>query len=345
MLLPDDLEEFLNIEPREQGSAELLFSTTKAYLRSIETAGYATQYTNYLRGIVTHYLRSLNVPESTAIQNGLLEPTKSIGEIDHEPLSIARASEHISDFQEALLQLTKRTSSKRKSPISDTLLGALLSGRSEEGTLFAPEIKAELDNRLAKIHSDVIEAYGRRDAFQERFEGLSLGGFFQPSTSNKAKATQLILEAIKYVKEDGLLSEKTKKEIIVHLETAISELESPTSSGTAIFGKIKEAVCILGALGSLAGGVTGVLALNQAKAKLEEASQVIEDTSININYQTTCNIFQSEVNLEIKSGNLLVEPATPKLLAPAQTIELESNPQVNRENEGNTEDKSTQDQS
>lgn len=195
---------------------------------------------------------------------------------------------------------------------------------TKEGTLLAPETKAELDNRLAKIHSDVIEAYGRRDAFQERSESLSLGGFFDPSTSNKLKATQLISEAIKCVKESELLSEKTKKEIIIHLETAIEEFEKPTSNGSTIFGKLKEAVFILGALGSLAGGVTGVLALNQAKEKLEEASQVIGDTSININYQTICDIFQSETNIEIRPESILVERTQPKSLAPAQTIEPEA---------------------
>lgn len=122
MLLPDDLEEFLSIEPRREGSAELLFSTTKAYLSSIEMVGYTTQYTNYLEGIITHYLRALNVPERIDTNDGrILKPTKSLGEIDREPISIERASEHISDFQEALLQLTKRTLPKKRTPISDTL--------------------------------------------------------------------------------------------------------------------------------------------------------------------------------------------------------------------------------
>lgn len=61
-------------------------------------------------------------------------------------------------------------------------------------------------------------------------------------------------------------------------------------------------------MGSLAIGIKGADTIGLAKQKIEEAVMVIDQTSVNINYNTMNHIF------DIDEGNLMIDSPSPKLL-------------------------------
>ena len=115
---------------------------------------------------------------------------------------------------------------------------------------------------------------------------LDLFDFYLPDISNKQQAHQLIDETIDLIQNDYTLSAAARKKIISYLKDALAELENPRTNWPNYFGKIKEIIIILGAVGSIVGGQC---ALNEAKSKLEQATEVIEKTCININYIALTN--------------------------------------------------------
>ena len=104
-------------------------------------------------------------------------------------------------------------------------------------------------------------------------------------------------------------SDNAKKSIIEYINKALLEFDKPDSNWTIIFGKLRETIFVLGALGSLAGGITGTVSLNDAKLKLEQATTIIEKSSININYKNIDKLFNinNDVLIERNQPILLIE--------------------------------------
>ena len=131
------------------------------------------------------------------------------------------------------------------------------------------------------------------------FDDIDVNSFFKPENSNKQKIKDLIREAIGLIREDSTLTEITKKNIIEYLEKSLEELERKRVDWARFIGRIKEVVIVLGALGSFAGGANSLF---QAKDKLEQSTDVIQKTSVNINF----NIISKTFNIQnIKQLNTI----------------------------------------
>lgn len=143
-----------------------------------------------------------------------------------------------------------------------------------------------------------INEASRIDGFSDN---LTLNGFYQPANSNKRKIQELINEAIILISEDETLTEKSKKQIIDYLNKVLRELDRENVNWSKIIGRIKETIIVLGALGSFAGGVTPLL--TQAKDKLEETTIVIQQTSINLNYNVLNETFNVQNIQQIRTLN------------------------------------------
>lgn len=125
------------------------------------------------------------------------------------------------------------------------------------------DVEQSLDQIYVKIAKDYSESY-------------TFSKLFPFSLSQKDKINQLIQEAIEYVEADTVLTSQQKHEIIKHLEKALRKLDEKNTA--SVFGILKEAVIIIGAVGSTLGGAA--IFLPQAHQKVQEAAQVVEE----INY-------------------------------------------------------------
>lgn len=130
---------------------------------------------------------------------------------------------------------------------------------------------------------------------------LDLFDFYLPDFSNKQRATELIQEVINLIQDENTLSITARKRIIAHLNDALNELKNPKPNWASFFGKIKEVVIVMGAVGSIVGGQC---ALIDAKNKLEEAIQVINETSINTYY---INLSNNQLTSSSQNISLLPE--------------------------------------
>ena len=157
-------------------------------------------------------------------------------------------------------------------------------------------------------------------------DSIELNGFYKPENSNKKKIRELINDAIDLVQEDNTLSEKTKKHIIDYLHKALKDLDREHVNWLRFVGRIKETIIILGALGSFSSGVTGYISpLEQAKDKLEETTIVIQQTSINLNY----NILNETFNIQnIKQ----IGPINSTILELNENNSAAEKPEENEEN-------------
>ncbi|MFA6581000.1 MAG: hypothetical protein WCS79_04285, partial [Paludibacter sp.] len=110
------------------------------------------------------------------------------------------------------------------------------------------------------------------------------------------------------IKEDYSLKEKTKKSIIEYLEIALNELDREYVNWTKFIGRIKETIIVLGALGTFTGEF--VSPLFNAREKLENATTVIQNTSINVNYNVISDTFNIQNIHQISSiKNLIALPS------------------------------------
>jgi len=138
-------------------------------------------------------------------------------------------------------------------------------------------------------------------------DNLILNGFYQPANSNKKIIRDLIDEAKDLISEDNTITEKSKKQLIDYLNMALSDLGREHVNWSRFVGRIKETVIVLGALGSLAGGVTSLI---QAKDKLEETATVIQQTSINFNHSIlneTFNVHNIKQAGQLNSVVLMIQ--------------------------------------
>ena len=130
--------------------------------------------------------------------------------------------------------------------------------------------------------------------------------FIHYNISNKKKAITLIQEAIELINIDSILSDKSKKKILKYLSDTIQELVNPKTNWKSFFIKTAEVIIVLGALGSLAGGVESGSNLLRAKKKVETAKQEIVSTSITLNYMNVKNTFNFNKPVEIENNKILL---------------------------------------
>ncbi len=120
------------------------------------------------------------------------------------------------------------------------------------------------------------------------YDDLHVNNLFDFDKSNKEEIKNLLIEATDLINSDKSLNEKSKKIINNYLDTAIKELDRKYVNWVKFLGRIKETIIILGALGSLAGGAS---VLFHVQEKLDQATVIIQKTSININYTTINETF------------------------------------------------------
>ena len=146
----------------------------------------------------------------------------------------------------------------------------------------------KIHDMFERLYSMTLEIINEVARFGEINENLELNGFYQPKNSNKIKIRDLINEAIDLVESDENITDKSKKQIIDYLNKVLIELNREHINWSRLIGRIKETIIVLGALGSISGGISPLI---QAKDKLEETTVVIQQTSINLNYNVLNETF------------------------------------------------------
>ncbi len=178
----------------------------------------------------------------------------------------------------------------------------------------APSVRRSA-NRLnfIKLHSAVVKAYNsivKNLCVGKDFSEFQL--LYNPQISDKAKAAKLITEAIEIINNDNVLNKRQKKQITDALTKALTTLYNDSPDWTAFFGTVQQSIIILGALGSLVGGVASVAALKQASEKVAEANKIVIETSVqSISLPLTLTAGLSTVPSVIALPNTFITPSLP----------------------------------
>ena len=164
-------------------------------------------------------------------------------------------------------------------------------------------IMVNLQDSFQKLFSETLILINETTNRMSYFDELKLNDFYKPENSNKLKIKDLIQEAISIIEGDESLTEKSKKCIVAYLEKALKELDGKYVNWTKFIGRIKETIIVLGALGSLVGGAS---ALYSAQDKLEQSTEIIQKTSVNINYTVLNETFNIQYIQNIGTINTLL---------------------------------------
>ncbi len=157
-----------------------------------------------------------------------------------------------------------------------------------------------VQNDFEKIYSatiNLVNDYNRTSNF--RSQNINMNGFYDTTVTNKEKVKELISEAIDLINSESSITQESKKQLTEYLNKVIKDLERKGVDWTKVIGRIKEIVIILGALSTVIGNTSSLF---KAKEKLEQTSEVIEKTSINLNHNT---LNQTFIFQEIKQLNNL----------------------------------------
>jgi hypothetical protein len=158
------------------------------------------------------------------------------------------------------------------------------------------------------LYSNFLKLFNKINAdFRNKVEEfLDFDGLINYDISNKRKVIEMIQEAIELIELDTSLSEKSKKKIIKYLSDTVQELLNPKTNWKNFFVKTTEVIVVLGALGSLTGGVDAGKNLLAAKNAVESAKEVVVNTSINLNYMNVANTFNFNKPIEIENNRMLI---------------------------------------
>ena len=137
------------------------------------------------------------------------------------------------------------------------------------------KIFEKVNSLIIKAYNQIIHEYQKSTVFTE-FNLL-----YNPNLSNKEKAIELIKEAIDLINSEEQLTQGQKKQIINQLDKALKNLGRSDTDWTSYFGKIHQVILILGAIGSIAGGIGTWAAIKEANEKITQATNIINQTSIN----------------------------------------------------------------
>lgn len=280
MELLQDLAEFLKIDIKDEQSVDNIFLVTLKYLDKIKIQDFEYELMIPLRGVLNKFS---NCADFHGVEDMELNDA---------------VNEFINVVNKTTYQPNERT---------DTNAIKNIFGGAQRKNLIN-ETNAPIYQKFQQLYNSLIATYNLVKDGKPKSRDLELEGFYNPNNSNKSKAKKLIVDAKNQIDRNGSLSEKSKKAITDFITKALVEFEKPNSNWTLIFGRLKEVNSVLNALGSLAVGIKGTATIGLAKQKIEEAVMVIDQTSVNINYNTMNHIF------DIEEGNLMIDSPSPKLL-------------------------------
>jgi len=219
---------------------------------------------------------------------------KFINSIDRTAyINQERKSEYLKIIDELYYDLRKY----RRIDFSVDVLQLIL-GPSKKSLLL------KIQDSFQNLYSFTLELINETKYHDNYYDNLKINDFYKPDMSNKQKIKDLINEAIKFIKDDDTLSKKSKNIIIDYLDLTIKELDRENVNWTRFLGRIKEAIIVLSALGSIVGGATAIFT---AKEKLEQTNIIIERTSINLNYNILNETFNVSYIHDSSSINRLLE--------------------------------------
>lgn len=273
MDLPIELKDYLKIDIKKEGSINEIFEQLLKYLDEFKNSRYLYEYSIPLQGVVNKF-------ENCAKHLGA--DTLTLKKITQE-----------------FVVITNEFSDYLPSRVRPIFIGIFFPTIQRRRITKENDGLKKADYLFQELYSQTIEIYNEVQDAKPIKNPIELDGFYKPENSNKQKARYLIVDAINIIENDNTLSEKAKKSIIDYLNKSLAEFDKSNSNWTSIFGGLKETIFILGALGSLAGGITGAIALEQAKEKLEKATEIIQTSSININYQNVNQIFNISDNVAL----------------------------------------------
>jgi len=281
----EELIEFLNIDIKEKDAIDRIFKIIMDYLIIFKDLNFDYDSVIPFNGIMNKYI---NCARYLGADTGELK------------LSIKR-------FLDLANESSKYSEMRADIPMIQKVLHPI-KYQKRIVQLKGGEKKSK-ENVFYEIYNQVVLVYNSIKDFSKEQATIELEGFYNPNISNKKYAKKLIKDAIELIDKNDTLSDKSKKSIIEYLKKALDEIDKSNSNWSLIFGKLRETIFVLGALGSLAGGITGVVGLNEAKQKLEEATEVIENTSININYGNINQLFNTKnsYSIECNQPKLLLE--------------------------------------
>ncbi len=164
-------------------------------------------------------------------------------------------------------------------------------------------IKFELEDIFETLLNDSVKLINGSKEFDYLHTHLDIGEFYNPKNSNKNRVKRLLNEAIELLKEDESFKQRHKTKIISFLEDAINELDNDYTNWTDFLGKLKEVIIVLGAVGSMVGGIAAI----NAKNKVEEAADVISKTSITLNYKIIEETFNINNVKQIEQFNNVLQ--------------------------------------
>ena len=298
--LPEDIATFVMLDMREDHNFDKAFSSVKSYIDKIANSKEHLSEADVLplRGVLYHYFKCMGY-----------EDIRNESEID--------------ELTERLLaSIPKVMYRQKKSPFSliRNVRNSIVS--DIRGKEYSSLSDNSLNQAIMNVYNHVVSAYSQYSLNKSKrptIESLGLGGFFNPNRSNKQRAKDLIRAAVKCIDLDDSLSEKAKQSIIQNLEKVVIELDKNNANWTEVFGKLKETIFVLGAVGSLIGGAAALSPLQQARQQLEEATKVIEETSIDINYETINNLLSNDGSFTVLPENFVIESSESQKLLPASS--------------------------
>ncbi len=278
MELLENLAEFLKIDIKQENSVDSVFLVTLKYLDKLKAQDFEYELLIPLRGILNKFANSANYHGVESIE--LTEATN--------------------DFIDTVNQTTYR-------PVEQE--GGFIDffGKSKKKNIIITKTNAPIYQKFQNLYNALIATYNLVKDGQPKSRDLDLEGFYNPNHANKGKAKQLIVIAKEQIERNIALAAGPKKTLTDFITKTIFELDKPNSNWTLIFGRLKEVITVLHALESLANGINGISTLIIACQKIEEAIQIIDQTSININYKTMNHIFN------IQEGSLLIDSPSPTL--------------------------------
>lgn len=174
-----------------------------------------------------------------------------------------------------------------------------------------------------KIYSIVTTQY-QQIIYNNSNWYLDFEVIFCPDKSNKQDALKLLSEVVRLIKEDNELPFKIKKSILTKLEDIIELLHGDKTNWTLYFGKVQQLIIVLGAIGSISGGIAAWATVKEAKSKLIESTQIIETTSVNqqFNFQLTeNNTYYKSDNLYLSATPNRNHPSLPQLTGKEKPVE------------------------
>lgn len=290
-----ELIDYLNIDIKDDDSIEVLFNLLMKQIDLLESTEIDYKNLTTLTGVINKFINCVEYLNADATNlreqaNTFIYQIRNNYEVKNEEEFFFRGSWFDKYIHRISLFNRIFNFNKIKNQYKNDL-----NGRKESAFY-------NFTNEIVLTYNSIVDN-------NKNSSRIGLNGFYTPESSDKYKATKLISEAIDILEKDNSLTDKAKKAIINYLKQALNEINKPKSNWTFIFGNLRETIFILGALGSLAGGITGVSALNDAKTKLNDATELIEKSSVNVNYQNINQIFniEKEIDIEKNMPKLLLE--------------------------------------